>query len=48
MKEEVEFFKKEGEIHERKSDWMTNIKIKTFRKEWGRKIIGFAFSRWSL
>ena len=46
MSQEVEFFKKEGELHERKSDWMTNIKIKTFRQEWGRKMLGFVFLRW--
>ena len=46
MKEQVDFFKNEGEIYERKSDWMTNIKIKTFRKEWGRKMQGFVFIKW--
>jgi hypothetical protein len=46
MKNENITFKKEGEILEKKTDLMNNIKLKTFEKQWGKKFLKYLFEGW--
>lgn len=46
MKAEVEIFNKEGQGLEKHTDFMTNLKIKSFKVSWNKKIIKFCFREW--
>ena len=48
MKGQIEIFKNDGEILEEKTDFMTNIKLKSFRKAWGKKILKWCFRQWKV
>ena len=39
-------FKQEGELHEKKTDYMVKLKLKSHAKTWGKKMLGFCFKGW--
>ncbi len=46
MRGENEANRREGERLEKKTDFMTGIKLKSFGLTWGKKLLGFAFKYW--
>lgn len=48
MKSENEVFRQEGEIKEKKTDYMTKLKLKSHAKAWGKKMLRFCFKNWKV
>lgn len=43
MKTENQTFRVEGESFEKRTDYMTNLKLKSFRATWNKKMLKFTF-----